>query len=45
MIAVFDYVTSHDVVEVSKAGYDACSPSTPLASYNDGSYVTGDNCY
>ena len=36
MTAVFNYAASHDVVEVSKAGYDACSPSTPLASHTDG---------
>uniref|UniRef100_A0ACD5UY33 Uncharacterized protein n=1 Tax=Avena sativa TaxID=4498 RepID=A0ACD5UY33_AVESA len=33
---VFNYAASHDVVEVSKAGYDACSASTPVASYKGG---------
>jgi hypothetical protein len=36
MIAVFEYSASHDVVEVSKAGYDACSASTPVATYTGG---------
>ena len=34
---VFTYPSSHDVVEVSKAGYDACSPSNAVASYTGGS--------
>jgi len=33
---VFNYAVSHDVVEVSKAGYDTCTPSTPIASYKGG---------
>ncbi|KAM0825654.1 hypothetical protein ACQ4PT_069399 [Festuca glaucescens] len=33
---VFEYSSSHDVVEVSKAGYDACSASGPVATYTGG---------
>ncbi|XP_051216544.1 mavicyanin-like [Lolium perenne] len=33
---VFDYSSSHDVVEVSKAGYDACSASGAVATYTGG---------
>lgn len=36
MIAVFNYVASHDVVEVSKDGYDSCSPKPPSTSYTGG---------
>lgn len=34
---LFTYPSSHDVVEVSKAGYDACSPSNAIATYTGGS--------
>lgn len=37
MRAVFTYPSSHDVVEVPKASYDACSPANALASYTGGS--------
>ncbi|KAJ3696031.1 hypothetical protein LUZ60_001408 [Juncus effusus] len=33
----FTYQTFHDVVEVSKADYDTCSGTTPIASYKGGS--------
>ncbi|KAM0848149.1 hypothetical protein ACQ4PT_054568 [Festuca glaucescens] len=33
---VFDYSSSHDVVEVSKAGYDTCSTSGSVATYTGG---------
>ncbi|XP_062190250.1 uclacyanin 1-like [Phragmites australis] len=32
----FKYASSHDVTEVTKAGYDACSGSSPIKSYTDG---------
>ncbi|BAF20609.1 hypothetical protein OsI_24587 [Oryza sativa Indica Group] len=34
---LFTYPSSHDVVEVPKASYDACSPANALASYTGGS--------
>nr|ACG27122.1 uclacyanin-2 precursor [Zea mays] len=33
----FKFAPSHDVTEVSKAGYDACSGSNPVKSYTGGS--------
>lgn len=33
---VFKYAAAHNVMEVSKAAYDACTASTPLASYTGG---------
>ncbi|KAF0924527.1 hypothetical protein E2562_010172 [Oryza meyeriana var. granulata] len=34
---VFKYSpAAHDVVEVTKAGYDACSASSPVATFNSG---------
>uniref|UniRef100_A0A0D9WUL2 Phytocyanin domain-containing protein n=1 Tax=Leersia perrieri TaxID=77586 RepID=A0A0D9WUL2_9ORYZ len=35
----FSYPSSHDVVKVTKAGYDACSPANAIASFNDGSTI------
>ncbi|RRT44747.1 hypothetical protein B296_00046386 [Ensete ventricosum] len=35
--AVFTYTSSHDVLEVTKAAYDACSATTPMESYAGGS--------
>ncbi|KAL6647626.1 hypothetical protein ACP70R_015063 [Stipagrostis hirtigluma subsp. patula] len=32
----FKYASSHDVTEVDKAGYDACSGSKPVKSYTGG---------
>ncbi|KAJ1287339.1 hypothetical protein BS78_02G002500 [Paspalum vaginatum] len=32
----FQYGSSHDVTEVTKAGYDACSGASPLKSYTGG---------
>lgn len=34
--AVFTYTSSHDVLEVTKAAYDACSATTPVESYTGG---------
>ncbi|XP_072951978.1 uclacyanin 1-like [Typha angustifolia] len=34
---IFKYQASHDVLEVSKASYDACTAVSPLASYTGGS--------
>ncbi|XP_006658198.1 mavicyanin-like [Oryza brachyantha] len=34
---LFTYPPSHDVLEVSKADYDACSPANAVASYTGGS--------
>ncbi|KAI4966382.1 hypothetical protein ZWY2020_041102 [Hordeum vulgare] len=34
---VFSYSPAHDVVEVSKADYDACTASKVVASYTGGS--------
>ncbi|MQM19839.1 hypothetical protein Taro_052852 [Colocasia esculenta] len=34
---VFQYLPSHDVLEVSKADYDACLASTPINSHTGGS--------
>ncbi|KAF0931472.1 hypothetical protein E2562_004595 [Oryza meyeriana var. granulata] len=34
---LFTYPSSHDVVEVTKAGYDACSPANAIASFTGGS--------
>ncbi|KAJ6677747.1 BLUE COPPER PROTEIN [Salix viminalis] len=33
---IFQYGPSHDVIEVSKAGYDSCQVSSPLQSYSGG---------
>ncbi|RRT35304.1 hypothetical protein B296_00021650 [Ensete ventricosum] len=35
----FTYAPSHDVVEVTKSEYDACTASTPIQSYTGGSTV------
>ncbi|XP_065041961.1 mavicyanin-like [Musa acuminata AAA Group] len=35
----FAYAPSHDVVEVTKAEYDACTASRPIQSYTGGSTV------
>ncbi|RWW39633.1 hypothetical protein BHE74_00055023 [Ensete ventricosum] len=35
----FTYAPSHDVVEVTKSEYDACTASTPIQSYAGGSTV------
>ncbi|RLN32916.1 mavicyanin-like [Panicum miliaceum] len=32
----FKYAASHDVTEVTKAGYDACSGANPVKSYTGG---------
>uniref|UniRef100_A0A7N0TFH8 Phytocyanin domain-containing protein n=1 Tax=Kalanchoe fedtschenkoi TaxID=63787 RepID=A0A7N0TFH8_KALFE len=34
---VFRYLPNHDVLEVSKADYDSCSPDSPINSDNSGS--------
>ncbi|KAJ8459075.1 hypothetical protein OPV22_032001 [Ensete ventricosum] len=34
---IFTYTSSHDVLEVTKAAYDACSATTPMESYTGGS--------
>ncbi|KAL5199169.1 hypothetical protein ABZP36_002681 [Zizania latifolia] len=34
---LFTYPSSHDVVEVAKAGYDACSAANAISSYTGGS--------
>ena len=36
MVAVFSYSPAHDVVEVSKADYDACTASKVVARYTGG---------
>ncbi|KAL4303338.1 hypothetical protein GQ457_10G018610 [Hibiscus cannabinus] len=33
---LFQYTPNHDVLEVSKADYDACQTSSPLKTYSDG---------
>ncbi|CAL9135878.1 unnamed protein product [Musa textilis] len=33
---IFTYTSSHDVLEVTKAAYDACSATTPMESYTGG---------
>ncbi|KAK0591156.1 hypothetical protein LWI29_036287 [Acer saccharum] len=35
----FQYTTNHDVLEVSKADYDACTSSNAVQSYNGGNTV------
>jgi hypothetical protein len=35
--AAFKFSSSHDVTEVTKAGYDACSGANPVKSYTGGS--------
>ncbi|XP_065025620.1 uclacyanin 1-like [Musa acuminata AAA Group] len=33
---IFTYTSSHDVLEVTKAAYDACSATTPMESHTGG---------
>ncbi|CAA6658317.1 unnamed protein product [Spirodela intermedia] len=33
---VFQYGSTHDVLEVTKANYDACQKSSPIGTYNNG---------
>ncbi|XP_011003250.1 PREDICTED: uclacyanin-2-like [Populus euphratica] len=36
---IFQYGLMHDVIEVSKAGYDSCQTTSPLQSYSGGKTV------
>ncbi|CAA7394514.1 unnamed protein product [Spirodela intermedia] len=36
---VFQYGSTHDVLEVTKANYDACQTSSPIGTYNNGNTV------
>ncbi|RLM85965.1 mavicyanin-like [Panicum miliaceum] len=35
----FKYAASHDITEVTKAGYDACSGANPVKSYTGGATI------
>ncbi|EXC23153.1 Blue copper protein [Morus notabilis] len=36
---IFQYTPNHNLMEVTKAGYDSCNPSNLLQIYNDGNTV------
>jgi Plastocyanin-like domain len=39
LFPVFNYTSAHDVWEVTKSDYEACTSSSPLNRYSDGNTV------